>query len=57
MLPIAQEKREKKKKGEKLKEKSLQQRACLLIEKLTLRELAAITNNNNFTSIATTIRC
>ena len=57
MLPIAQEKREKKKKGEKLKEKSLQQRACLLIEKLTLRELAAITNNNNFISIATTIRC
>ena len=57
MLPIAQEKREKKKKGEKLKEKSLQQRACLLIEKLTLRELAAITNTNNFTSIATTIRC
>lgn len=57
LLPIAQEKREKKKKGEKLKEKSLHQRACLLIEKLTLRELAAITNTNNFTSIATTIRC
>ena len=42
----------------KLKEKHLQQRAYLLLEKLTSREVAgevfhAIKTNNNFTSIAT----
>ena len=51
-------KKEIKRKVKKLKEKRLQQRAYLLLEKLTSREVAgdvfhAIKTNNNFTSIAT----
>ena len=51
-------KKESKRKVGKLKEKRLQQRAYLLLEKLTSREEAgevfdAIKTNNSFTSIAT----
>ena len=50
------EKKESKRKVEKLKEKRLQQRAYLLLEKLITREVAgdvfdAIKTNNSFTSI------
>ena len=54
------EKKESKRKVEKLKEKRLQQRAYLLLEKLITREVAgdvfdAIKTNNSFTSIATIV--